>query len=309
MKKRFSKAQIIGFLGEAEADLPVNNSTLLPMKARAIRDLAQLSDTDFLHALSIGMQLVVRHVDRLWAGTCLLNDQKQFQAGRVLAKIAEEEATKFLILLDAVRCPKQRSDLLGAQLGRFNCHLAKGLYAKASMYRPGTLDELQSYVDLDRDSFYLDGPNHLDWIFRNEVIEGRESTFYVDYIHRDEGHQWTDPTQLGDVLGSAVKPSAVHAMNCLHGAGISTAGALVSIAELWRVKEIEPQTPCTEIFAWNRDTLALLDSRGQLNQQSNHNLRWIANDWQFPMYSLDLTMRKIERDTLRTRQQNWSRDW
>ena len=211
----------------------------------------------------------------------------------------------------SVAKPSTESDQaqLAEQLDRFNRHLAKGLYAKASMYRPGTPEELQGYVDLDRDRFYLDGPNHVDWIFRNEVIEGRESTFYVDYIHRDEGHQWTDPTQFGDVLGSEPEPSAVHAMHCLHGAGISTPGALVSIAELWRVKEIEPQTPCTDIFAWNRDTLALLDSRGQLNQQSADNLRWIANDWQFPMYSLDLTMREVEQDTLRARQRDWSPDW
>jgi hypothetical protein len=53
---------------------------------------------------------------------------------------------------------------------------------RACGMRPGTLAELQEYVDNHREEFYLDGPNDVDWIFRNEVLEGREGALYVDYV-------------------------------------------------------------------------------------------------------------------------------
>jgi AbiV family abortive infection protein len=278
------------------------------MEVRAIKDLSQLSDRDFFIEISNGLQLVSKNVDRLYEGTTLLAELKRYHAGRVLAKIAEEEAAKFLILIDAVRCPKQPSKRLAVQLQRFNLHLAKGLYAKASMYRPTRLGQLQEYVDLDRKEFYLDGPNGVDWIFRNEVIDGRESTFYVDYVRHDDGHRWADPTEFEDLLFGAPEPALVRTMRSLQGAGISTPEALATVAELWRATPIGPETHCTEIFALNRLTLQWMESRGQLQEQTQELYQWIASEWQFPMYGLDLSMIEVDLETLRERQRNWGPD-
>lgn len=106
-------------------------------------------------------------------GAVALAASEQCHACRVLATIAEEEASKVLILLDAVRCPRLPSDRLSNQVGRFNDHFAKGLYARSCWYRPTTLGQLQEYINHDRDQFYLDGPNDVDWIFRNEIIQAR----------------------------------------------------------------------------------------------------------------------------------------
>lgn len=276
------------------------------MEVRAIRDLAQLSDHDLFIQLSTGLRLVAKNVAKLYEGTTVLAELARFHAGRVLAKIAEEEAAKYLILMDAVRCPRQPSKTLAVQLQRFNQHLAKGLYAKAGMYRPTTLEQLQEYVDLDRKEFYLDGPNGVDWIYRNEVIDGRESTFYVDYVRHDDGHRWAEPTEFEDLLFGAPEPGAVQMVRCLQGAGMSTPEALATIAELWRASPIGPETHCTEIFALNRRTLELMESRGQLDEQPQETYQSIAREWQFPMYGLDLSMVDVDLETLRERQRNWS---
>jgi hypothetical protein len=122
------------------------------------------------------------------------------------------------------------------------------------------------------------------------VIGGRESAFYVDYVRHDDGHRWADPTEFEDLLFGATEPGSVRMARCLHDVGIATPEALATVAELWRATPIESNTHCTKIFALNRKTLDLLDSRGQLRAQSDDTYRWIVSDWQFPMYGLDLSM-------------------
>ena len=95
------------------------------------KDLAQLTDSALLAEVAEGLGLVIENAGRLYASATVLADAKRFHGARVLQALSEEEASKDLILLDAVRCPRQPSDRFAAQLGRFNDHLAKGLYARA----------------------------------------------------------------------------------------------------------------------------------------------------------------------------------
>jgi AbiV family abortive infection protein len=280
------------------------------MNVKSIKDLTQLADRDFFAEIAIGLQFVVKNASRLYEGTKPLGELKQYHAARVLAAIAEEEASKFLILIDAVRCPRQPCGRLATQLGRFNEHLAKGLYARACMMRPTTLEQLQEYIDLDRDDFYLDGPNGVDWIFRNEIIQGREGALYVDYERHDDGHRWTDPTEFEALIHCATEPLSLRMARYLHDVGFATPEALATVAELWRAAPIGLQTHCTEIFQFNRQTLMALESRGQLREQPEDVYRWIFGEWQFPMYALNLSMIKVDLDTLRDRQLNWNpEDW
>src|SRR5437867_4176591 len=104
------------------------------MRVKAINDLVQLSDSEFFSAIAEGLRLVMRNVARLRDGATVLGRSEHRHASRVLSAIAEEEASKFLILLDAVRCP--RDYRLPEQLDRFSSHLAKGIYAKVCGMRP-----------------------------------------------------------------------------------------------------------------------------------------------------------------------------
>ena len=171
------------------------------MRARAIRDLTQLPDRGFFVEVAEGLTLILGDACRLQSGAASLAQAKQFHASRVLQLVAEEEASKALILLDAVRCPRHPGDRFANQLGRFNDHLAKGLYARACSLRPATLAQLQEYLNSYRQEFYLDGPNDVDWIFRNDVISRREEVLYVDYVATDDGRSWIDP-QRYEALGA-----------------------------------------------------------------------------------------------------------
>ena len=275
------------------------------MRARAIKDLMQLADREFFEATAEGLQLIVKNVARLWDAAAAL-DENHKSAAHVLTMIAEEEAVKALILIDAIRCPRSPASRLSRHLSRFNDHLAKGLYAKACGMRPTTLAELQEYLNIDRTKFYLDGPNDVDWIFRNEVFEQRESSLYVDYVARDDDHSWSDPVEHGHLSYSeSITPDAVETTLCLNKVGFFTADALAAIADLWRCKEIGADTGANEIRRLNYSTLEALESRGLLQQQPSQTYSWVFEEWQFPMYDLDLSAVDVNPEVLRERQRNW----
>lgn len=279
------------------------------MKAKAIRDLTQLGEPDFYSSVAEGLGLIIANVERLRQAALTLAKSDQYHGSRLLNTIAEEEAAKFLILVDAVRCPKEPGKRLSDQLGRFNNHLAKGLYARACNYRPGSLGELQHYLNIDRDDFYLDGPNECDWIFRNEIIQSREGQFYVDYVGRDDGHAWSDPALLSTYLGPSPEPASVSVARMLFNVGLSRAEAIATVADVWRSFAVDLNTQWSQIRDLNHRTLQLLEERAQLVDQPQNVYGSIVHHWQFPMYDLDLSMVEVKLDTLRDQQRQWSPDY
>ncbi len=128
------------------------------MKHKAIPDLAQLSDSDFLREIATGLTLLHNNANEIQKSATLLFEANNHVASQILQLVANEEAAKYFILLDAARCPLG-SAKRGAQLRKFNDHLAKGIYAKALDWRPDKLGALRRYVSTELDKFYLDGPS------------------------------------------------------------------------------------------------------------------------------------------------------
>jgi AbiV family abortive infection protein len=279
------------------------------MRVRAIKDLTQLDDPAFFAAVADGLSLVMKNVRRLQAGAAALGEAKLMHPARVLTTVAEEEAAKVLILMDAVRCPRQPADRLARQLSRFNNHLPKGIYARVCGMRPVTLAQLQEYIDQHREEFYLDGPNDVDWIFRNEIIDGRESTLYVDYVARDDEHHWSDPSQFEDLYFSSREPLDIRMARYLYDAGLCGVESLAVVANIWRASPMESDTHWSLVRELNIRTLQSLDTRGLLQEQPQDVFGWIANEWHFPMYALDLAKIPVELEDLRERQRNWNPGW
>jgi AbiV family abortive infection protein len=153
------------------------------VRLRAIRNLSQLNDSELLSEVSEGLRLCVGNALRLWCDARRLRESRRPQGFEILRLFVEEEAAKFHILLDAVRCLRQPADRFARQLGYFNQHLAKGLYAEYYNFAsPGGLAEVRRYMDRDRQALYLDGPNDVDWVFRNDILRKREESIYVDYV-------------------------------------------------------------------------------------------------------------------------------
>ena len=145
----------LGFGGAVivQSDTHTAGSLEETMRARAIRDLAQLSDDDFFREVA-GLVLVFQNATHLEDDARLLAEKGRHHGRHVLVTISAEEAAKYLILLDAVVCPRQPAKRFADQLGRFNDHLAKGLYAEACSKRPATFGQLQSYLAHDRVEYY-----------------------------------------------------------------------------------------------------------------------------------------------------------
>ena len=278
------------------------------MRVRAIKDLTQLAEPEFFSAIAEGLNLIVKNVTKLWDAAALLSKEEKGHPARVLAIIAEEEAAKALILIDAVRCPKLPADRFANQLGRFNDHLAKGLYAKGYMLRAVTLADLQAYINLDRKEFYLDGPNDVDWIFRNEVIQRREGALYVDYVASDEEKMWFDPSVAEDLGLNLRPPKSVSMVQAFYDAGFFRKEALEAVAEIWRPSPPAMNTHFQEIRKLSYSTLKSMESRGLLEHPSSI-YSWLLDEWQFPMYDLDLSEITVSRDALREQQNNWNPSW
>lgn len=59
----------------------------------------------------------------------------------------------------------------------------------------------------------------------------------------------------------------------------------------------------------NRDTLVKLEERGLLLEQPVETYSLLIQQWQFPLYDLDLSEIKVSLESLRDRQRNWCPEW
>jgi hypothetical protein len=116
-------------------------------------------------------------------------------------------------------------------------HLARGIYASLTLGQPSTYAALRQIVDDERQSLFLDGPDGDNYIYRNRILERRESRMYVDYEVVDNKHVWSvphhnDPTTVQTLRG--VPPSALQLARAIHEAGLATPTDLAVVAEKWR---------------------------------------------------------------------------
>lgn len=233
------------------------------MEPRRAKDLAQLSDQDFFAAVSDGLALVHENAVRLWQSAKLLAEQHHFRGAEIIKGIAEEEAAKYLLLLDAVRCPrKPDSERFARQLGKFNRHLARGLYAEICDWRPVDLREVRAGIERECQAYYLDGPNDVDWIFRNDIERKREEALYVDYVQYDHGHEWVSPEKMERLNASMSmffrEPTAVRLISTLHAADFASPESLAVIAQIWRSEEFGDDARHDRFAAFTRATLQAL---------------------------------------------------
>jgi hypothetical protein len=265
--------------------------------------LASRSVPALLEALSEGLALIAEHVAALESA---ITEPGRRRANAAIRVVSEEEAGKYLVLLDVVRCARAPIGLRSRQLRRANDHLAKGIYARAAEIRPATFGELMGYVETLRRSHYLDGPNDVDWIFRNEIEARREAELYVDFVETDEGDDWQSPRYRDDLM---VDPpsDACELVGSLHSAGFSTPQGLAIVAEVWDGFRPDRDTHWREVQALSDATLARLPAP-QVAPVDDADLARIARTWTFPLWHIELDRIEVDVDELRRRQQNWHPD-
>jgi AbiV family abortive infection protein len=280
------------------------------MKAKACKDLAQLADGAFLEQVAEGMSLVLANAQALFADAKVLAEAGRKRSADLLETISAEEAAKYLILLDAVRCPKAAPEL-PRQLGYFNSHLAKGIYAAYYNTRPATFGDSLYYIAMHRHKLYLDGPNDVDWIFRNWLLQEREERIYVDYIDSDEGHSWLSPLRFEQIVmcPASYPPAALRVATALDSLGFTAPGALGIIADTWTFRRFSAASHWQECEAANRATLDSLYQNGSIKSTEGTLVREALGDWLFPLWSVDLGLIETNVEELRERQRQWVPDF
>ncbi len=270
------------------------------MKPRQIRTLAQKSDKILFEELARGMQLTRENASRLWSASRAIRQADNLQASCILRIVAEEEEAKYLMLLDAARC--NRDNQLRHHLKRFYNHLARGIYARACSWKSSTYGEHIRYVDQERQKFYLDGPNDVDWIFRNSILEEREEVFYVDYIEREDSFTWVSPSDKisQDTLLKLNIPShAVSLVEMLDKAGYSSAAALEIVSQRWHDIKLDPEVHHAWVRQLMADELGEFDNKGISGTRDPQFINALVWNYTFPLHLADLSEISVSMEDLK----------
>lgn len=275
------------------------------MRPRAAPKLASLPVPQLLDELCEGMTLVAEHVAALERAAERQAGRQTPRAVEAIRVISEEEAGKFLILLDVARAAYDEARVKADQLRRAANHVAKGIYTRAADIRPATFGELLRFADGLRRSHYLDGPNDVDWIFRNEIESEREDRLYVDYVETDDGDMWLSPSRFDD-LGARYPSGAVELVAALARGGFCNSRVLALVANVWRDFTPVAGTHWMENERLTRSTLEQLPAEVIDPEATSEDLTRILVSWTFPLYHVDLTPIVEDLDRLRERQRDWS---
>jgi AbiV family abortive infection protein len=274
------------------------------MKPRSFKSLMQTPKSQRLAVIAEGLKKLAEHVGSLEQTVQRLDAAGDHRGAAVVAVTVDEEAAKFLMLLDFVRMGDAPQKILTTQLSAIADHHARCLYSYLTNMSPATFGELRGLANHARQSLYLDGPDEIDWIFRNYLIARREDALYVDYVETDEGLQWTSPSDYSVHFASGTS-NAVPLVRRLASAGLDTVEALRIVADTWDGIVIEDNTKWVEILRRNNEVLrALVDHRLPSFSFSEQDAAMIADRWTYPLTSLDLSEEKVSRADLEARRES-----
>jgi hypothetical protein len=270
--------------------------------------LGELPDDKLFPELEQGLTLAGQNVGRLASAATVLAEQGHVRPANILGGHASDEAGKFLILLDAARCP--RGPQLAAHLRRAGDHLSRLLFAEVASWHAVTYGEMVRYIDGNRQSHYLDGPEGVEWVYRNSLLYWREQAMYADYVEmEDKSCQWQDPDYFEKLDASLWKrPWAADVVENLMVADLHRAPSLAIIAQHWRSFEPRGDTHISETAAIMDKMLEDLHGRGMLQGDKQVWSR-IADRWAFPLWSAETSEIKVKLEDLLEERERYSPEY
>ncbi len=248
--------------------------------------LSPLSDKKLFAEISQGLQNIHANANSFFIDAKTLLEQDRICGHNILFSLAEEEAGKFLLLLDAIRCPKGN---LSGHLRRFDKHIPKGIYAISSYWQVSSFAEVKKYInDYLRQKALISLEPEGAWISKNSITTQRELSIYVDYIVTYTGKTiWTNPSESKGTPPVPI-PEALELANAFLISGFTKPESLEVISNIWKPIQM------TDGFRWeslqeiNLKTLNSLAERNLLEQQSDNVYQKIIKNWSFPMHSIEL---------------------
>lgn len=261
-------------------------------RPRQYVQIANAPKSKFFGLLAEGMSALAEHLSTLVSSAERCYESGDALAGDIVVSIAKEEAGKFLILLDAARIEAQDQSTRSSQLKRAGDHLAKSLYFEMSDLKPATLSEVERYFADARKTHYLDGPNDIDWVFRNRSLADREDAMYVDYQETDDGLLWHKP-EATDLRWGVRGQRVFDLVSALAASGFADEAGLTLVHRTWSGfvpsdgVDNRPDTHWSEVQKLNRATVSSLRSSGFAIGSAAESL--IVDAWTFPLHGVDLT--------------------
>ena len=256
----------------------------------AVLELGRCLETSLFEAVAEGVPLIAENAESLEAAARRLFSAEECRASDIIRGFAEEEAAKVLIMLDAVRCPKEHRE---ETLKCFDYHLAKRIYALSCSYpNVASFGELSGLVALERQPFYLDGPNSVDWIFANSITTERERTIYVDYVQditeASGGYAWSAPDARSPVFTTYRPPESVELCRALCDAGAKSAEGVAVIADIWRGFAPDEETSRDDLqdLIVRMLNVLLEGGHGAPDQAA---VDRIVSSWSFPLWPFGLS--------------------
>jgi hypothetical protein len=279
------------------------------MQPRALKRLLQLPSEERLLRISEGLGLLVEQVAALDSDLSILAKAERWRGLDILAAQVDEEAAKALVLLDFVRMDQSDQEASARQLGYFYNHLARCIYVEMVQMRPANFAEVRGLVDMMRLSHYLDGPNEVDWIFRNQLLAQREESLYVDYIHEEEGDRWVTPASNDRFMYPPSAEPIRKLVGSLHRLGAMSAEGLTVVADHWSPVVLEEQTHWQEAVTINRAIIEeLVDADFTNAEVMPEDGSFVIQHWPFPLGGLDLRVREIAISELEAERDRWHPD-
>ena len=249
------------------------------------------------------MDAITENVFKLAACTTVLRSEDHKRGCRVLKYLMEEEAAKVLILMDYVRLPQAEHEKCSRQLKYFYDHFVRCLYAESCTIRPANWAEVCTWVEQRTPSLYLDGPNDVDWIFRNDLIQQRETALYVDYVALDDDRRWFGPRQMDGLADWDLPPLIAELLLSMKTLELFKIEMLQYIHEVWSSVAMTPEFHWGKIEEINRSVVEkALSSLPDRSEAHNRNANIVVDLWCFPLGHLDLRMVPIDESELRLRQ-------
>ena len=231
--------------------------------------LCQMPQTDRLDCIAKGLPVILSSSKGFWqAATDLKN---QVREAVVLARHAEEEAAKVLILMDMVRCPKP---LLASRISDmvkwFYSRLARLIYAEAVSWKPTHVAQLREYVNTSRKSHEVEGAVG-EYIVPNWTIFSREGVLYADIAaYEGEPIQWNDPADLIHQFSFPRHPPTVlHLAEAMSLLGMFTRRGLDVTAATWATTEFSDQETYQDASDLTRILIGRLVSENLPSQKAD----------------------------------------
>lgn len=261
----------------------------LIVKSRAVKHIGQLNDGELFNFISEGMDHIIENVLSIEADVGQLLDSGRIRGARILRLFAEEEAGKFLVLLDLVRSLRSSCDF-SRQLKHFYDHLAKRIYVWSCISNQNYFSTVKSTIDFFRKESYINPITVNSLQDKEQLPDEREGILYIDCFEEDGKLDWITPNHIDKIYQRIGLPDSnvILLVGALFYAGFTKPSSLKKIASRWRLIQMYDEYSRVEL---DRDINATVDDlkRAGLHPPNvEQYLTVIKQFWFFPLHSLKL---------------------